>query len=85
MCTGVLIMINGTVTTLVAEKRERERERATTHIPQVHDGMRQARLALYTIGISLHRRHHQKALATYVPLEAKNQIFYIKLCFPLMH
>jgi len=53
-------MINGTVTTLVAEKRERER--ATTHIPQVHDGMRQARLALYTIGISLHRRHHQKAV-----------------------
>ena len=80
MCTGVLIMINGTVTALVAEKRER----ATTHIPQVHDGMRQARLALYTIGISLHC-HHQKALATYVPLEAKNQTFYIKLCFPLMH
>jgi hypothetical protein len=76
-------MINGTVTALVAEKQEREQ--ATTHIPQVHDGMRQARLALYTIGISLRRRHHQKALATYVPLEAKNQTFYIKLCFPLMH
>jgi len=75
-------MINGTVTALVAEKQEREQ--ATTHIPQVHDGMRQAQLALYTIGISLHR-HYQKALATYVPLEAKNQTFYIKLCFPLMH
>ena len=49
-------MINGTATILVSEKQER----ATTHIPQDYDGMRQARLALYTIGTFLHRRN-QKA------------------------